>query len=75
MDSDNDASLLFKPLADRRQALTFGFGSSDLGPKDAQLASFGGRLFPAPLREAVSGLSDPLVARLLCIRRLSSSHQ
>ncbi len=59
MDSDHDASVLFEPLADCRQALPFGFSSSYLGPKDAQLASLGGRLFPAPLCEAVCGLSDP----------------
>jgi hypothetical protein len=36
-------------------------GSSDLRPKRAQLASFGGGLYPAALREAVSGLGDPLL--------------
>jgi hypothetical protein len=61
LDSENDSGFLFEPLADRRQTLTFGCGSSDLRPQGAQLASFGGGLFPAPLREAVSGLSDPLL--------------
>ncbi len=46
MDSDNDPGLLLEPLADRRQALTFGCGSSDLRPQGAQLASFGGGFFP-----------------------------
>ena len=61
MDSENDPGFLFEPLADRRQALPFGFGSSDLRPQGAQLAGLGGRLFPAPLCEAVFGLSDPLL--------------
>jgi len=61
LDSDKDPGFLLEPLADRRQALTFGCGSSDLRPQGAQLASFGGGFFPAPLREAVSGLSDPLL--------------
>ena len=61
MDSDNDPGFLFEPLADRRQALTFGCGSSDLRPQGAQLAGFGGGLFPAPLCAAVFGLSDPLL--------------
>jgi hypothetical protein len=61
LDSDNDPGFLLEPLADRRQALPFGFGSSDLRPQGAQLASLGGRLFPAPLCEAVFGLSDPLL--------------
>ena len=46
MDSDKDPGFLLEPLADRRQALTFGFGSSGLRPQGAQLAGFGGGFFP-----------------------------
>jgi hypothetical protein len=35
--------------------------SSDLGPKGANLAGFGGRFFSAPLREAVPGFGNPLL--------------
>jgi hypothetical protein len=41
--------------------LAVGYGSTDLRPKGAQLASFGCGPFPAALREAVSGLGDPLL--------------
>jgi len=59
--SDHDPGILLEPLADRRQTLPFGFGSSDLWPQGVQLSSFGGWLFSASLREAVFGLSDPLL--------------
>lgn len=61
MDSDHDAGVLFEPLTDRREALSFCFGSSYLGPKGAQLAGLSVGLFPAPLSEAAHGLSDPWV--------------
>ncbi len=44
LDRDNDLGFLLEPLADVRQALPLGNGSSDLRPKGAQLASFCGRL-------------------------------
>jgi hypothetical protein len=40
LDSDGDSGFLFEPLADRRQALPFGFSSSYLRPQGAQLTSF-----------------------------------
>jgi hypothetical protein len=46
LDRDNDPAILLQPLADRRQALPFGFDSSDLKPQGAQVAGLGGRLFP-----------------------------
>jgi hypothetical protein len=46
LQGDDDAAFLFEPLADAGQALPIGDGSSDLRPKNANLAGFGGRLFP-----------------------------
>lgn len=73
MDGDSDSGFLFEPLANARQALPVGNGSSDLRPKGAQLASFCGGLYPAPLREAVSRLGDPLLLRF-CVF-LASRHR
>jgi hypothetical protein len=61
---DDDAAFLFEPLPDACQALPIGNGSSDLGPKSANLAGFCRGLFPAPLREAEAGPSDPLLLGL-----------
>jgi hypothetical protein len=44
---------------------------SDLGPKGANLAGFGGRLFPASLREAVPGFGNPLLLRFCVFFTLS----
>jgi hypothetical protein len=60
---NDDSAILFEPLPDARQALPIGNRSLDLGPKGANLASFGRGLFPAPLCEAVSGFGDPLLFR------------
>ena len=64
MHGNDDAAFLFKPLADAGQALPIGNGRSDLGPKSANLAGLGGRLFPAPLCEAQPGFGDPLLLGL-----------
>ena len=79
---NDDSAFLFKPLADAAQALPIGNGSSDLGPKSANLSGFGRRLLPAPLCEAEAGFGDPLLLGLrvffaLChvfnsLRRLST---
>ena len=61
---NNDVAFLFEPLADACQALPIGNGSSDLGPKSANLAGFCRRLFPAPLCEAQPGFGDPLLLGL-----------
>ncbi|MGO9010153.1 MAG: hypothetical protein ACLQPN_08620 [Bryobacteraceae bacterium] len=58
---DDDATFLFEPLPDACQALAIVNRGSDLGPKGANLAGFGGRLFPAPLCEAVPGFGNPLL--------------
>ncbi|MGD0669966.1 MAG: hypothetical protein ABSB23_20695 [Bryobacteraceae bacterium] len=41
--------------------MAIGNCNSDLGPEGANLTGFGGRLFPAPLREAVPGFGNPLL--------------
>jgi hypothetical protein len=46
---NDDVAFLFEPLPDACQALPVGNGSSDLGPKSANLAGLRRRLFPAPL--------------------------
>jgi hypothetical protein len=58
---NDDAAFLFEPLTDARQALPIGNGSSDLGPKSANLAGFCRWLFAAPLCEAKPGFGDPLL--------------
>ena len=63
MHCDDDSAILFEPLPDARQALAIGNRGLDLGPKGANLASFGRGLFPAPLCEAVPGFGNPLLLR------------
>ena len=63
MHCDDDSTILFEPLADARQALPIGNRGLDLGPKSANLASFGRGLFPAPLCQSVSGFGYPLLLR------------
>ena len=64
MHGDDDATFLFEPLPDACQALPIGNGSSDLGPKSANLAGFCRWLFPAPLCEAEPCFGDPLLLGL-----------
>jgi hypothetical protein len=73
---NDDAAFLFEPLPDACQALPIGNGSSDLGPKSANLAGFLSQAFSRAFVRGGAGFRRSIVARpLSTLRSLLSSRQ